>query len=413
MDECVRTEGIFRVNAKAVMVEVLQELYDQGQQFIVWQERDTVLCFPFWRDGTGDVGMDELKEKDGYDVHAAAGLIKLWYKELREPVFPQSYYQALGKFYGDADLQLEPQQLVEMLRPDAEWTILTTTARKILRMHLLPLLSRVIEMEEWNHMTAYGLAVCFAPALLRGPDIEEDMKMMAIVRRLLEAMVRNWKKHLAPVFEIDPQSFEAELRLPEVLADRQDPLEEGADSVSPSEAQMSGITLIDNDGSASDTQQEDGSDEDEAPPLPQRPTPLPPLPPRPRTFFESEGGRPTLPPRTRSSTIAAIPITSNPTSSPTNGVENPVKRKPAPTVQPLPRYSMVVGTSSSHQKQQQPPATLEHIPFYNSVEQPDEEPLDVDDMDSELPEYEALPESSANRAAIPRKPVPVKSGKNG
>ncbi|KAI4246439.1 MAG: hypothetical protein L6R42_009903 [Xanthoria sp. 1 TBL-2021] len=268
-------------------------------------------------------------------------------------------------------------------------------------------------MEEWNHMTAYGLAVCFAPALLRGPDIEEDMKMMAIVRRLLEAMVRNWKEHLAPVFETDPQSFEAELRLPEVLADRQDPLEEGADSISPSEAQMSGITLIDNDGSASDTQQEDGSDEDEAPPLPQRPTPLPPLPPRPRTFFESEGGRPTLPPRTRSSTIAAIPITSNPTSSPTNGVDNPVKRKPAPTVQPLPRYSMVVGSSFSQQRQQQqPPATLEHIPFYNSVEQPDEEPLDVD-MDPELPEYEALPESSSNRTAIPRKPVPVKSAKNG
>ncbi|KAI4229393.1 MAG: hypothetical protein L6R36_000934 [Xanthoria steineri] len=425
MDECVKTEGIFRVNAKAVMVEVLQELYDQAQQFIVWRERDTVLCFPFWRDGTGDVGMDELKEKDGYDVHAAAGLIKLWYKELREPIFPQSCYQALGKFYGDADLQLEPHQLVGMLRPDAEWTILTTTARRILRMHLLPLLSRVVEMEEWNHMAAYGLAVCFTPALLRGPDIEEDMKMMGIARRLLDAMVRHWKEHLAPVFETDHQNFETELRLPEVVADREDPLEEGGDSIPPSEAQMSGITLIDNDGSASDTAQEDGSEEeDEAPPLPQRPAPLPPLPPRPRTFLDSEAGRPSLPPRARSSTIAAIPCTSDPTSSPTtNGVDSPVKRKPAPTVQPLPRYSMVVGTSSSlfhhHQQQpQQPHATLEHIPFYNSVEQPVEEPLDLD-PDPELPVYEAMPESSssaspsANRAAIPRKPVPVKSEKSG
>ncbi|KAL8848120.1 MAG: hypothetical protein Q9221_006840 [Calogaya cf. arnoldii] len=390
MDECVKTEGIFRVNAKAVMVEVLQELYDHGQQFVVWQERDTVLCFPFWREGTGDVGMDELKEKDGYDVHAAAGLIKLWYKELREPIFPQSCYQALGKFYGEADLHLEPQQLIEMLRPDAEWTILTTTARKILRMHLLPLLSRVIEMEEWNHMTAYGLAVCFAPALLRGPDIEEDMKMMGIVRRLLEAMVLHWKSHLAPTFETDSQSFESKLRLPEVVADREDPLEEEDSSIPASEAQMSGITLIDNDGS-SDTQHENTSEEDEAPPLPPRP---------PAT---AQDFRPSLPPRSRSATMPAIRMTST-SYSPNNGLDNQFKRKPAPTVQPLPRYSMVVGTSA-----RQAPATLEHIPFYNSVEQPVE---DVD-VDGELPGYEALPESSSNggRTAIHRKPVPGQSSK--
>ncbi|KAL8996988.1 MAG: hypothetical protein Q9169_003639 [Polycauliona sp. 2 TL-2023] len=424
MDECVKTEGIFRVNAKAVMVEALQELYDQGQQFIVWQERDTVLCFPYWREGTGDVGMDELKEKDGFDVHAAAGLIKLWYKELREPIFPQSCYQALAKFYGDPELHLEPQQLVEMLSPDSEWTILTATARRILRMHLLPLLSRVTEAGEWNHMKAYGLAVCFAPALLKGPDIEVDMRMMGIVRRLLDAMIGSWKEHLAPVFETDHQSFEAELRLPEVVADREDPLEEGDDSISFSEAQTSGITLVDNDGSGSDTQQEDASEEEEevdgAPPLPaRRAAPPPPLPPRPQTFLESiQDGRPSLPSRARSSTIADIPMSnsSTPTSSPTatttnNGSDNPVKRKPAPTVLPLPRYSMVVGTSSSSQQPQL--ATLEHIPFYNTVEDPAvEEPQDMEDVvDPELPEYEAVAESSLNRTAIPRKPVPKSSSK--
>ncbi|KAL8903369.1 MAG: hypothetical protein Q9171_007425, partial [Xanthocarpia ochracea] len=398
MDECVKTEGIFRINAKAVMVEVLQELYSHGQQFIVWQELDTVLCFPYWRDGTGDVGMDELKEKDGFDIHAAAGLIKLWYNELREPIFPQSCYQALEKFYGNADLQLEPQQLVEMLRPDSEWTILSATARRILRMHLLPLLSQVTHFEEWNHMTVYALAVCFAPALLRGPDIEEDFKMMGIVRRLLEAMIRDWTVHLAPSLGGDNESFEAELRLPEVVANREDPLEDGDNGVSSSEAQMTGITLMDNDASGSDTQQEDGSEEDDPPALPQRHPP--PLPPRHRTFSEIEDERPSLPPRLRSSTIAAIPI-SSPTTSPSNDLDNCVKRKPAPTVHPLPRYSMIVGTSS-----QQLPATLGHIPFYNTVEQPFEEEEEQGlDVDSDLPEYEAVPEPS-NRTAIPRKPVP-------
>ncbi|KAL8696990.1 MAG: hypothetical protein Q9224_002517, partial [Gallowayella concinna] len=305
---------------------------------------------------------------------------------------------ALEKFYGDPQLQLEPKQLVDMLKPDAEWTILNVTARRILRMHLLPLLSWITHFEEWNHMTAYGLAVCFAPALLKGPDIEEDMKMMGMIRRLLEAMIRDWEEHLAPAFGTDHEYFESELRLPEVVADREDPLEESDESIPSTEAQMSGITLIDNDASASDTPHEDEDDDNEPPLLPPRHDTPPPLPPRPHTFFETEEPRPFLPPRIRSSTIAGLPITT-PMTSPTNGNQEQLKRKPAPTVQPLPRYSMIVESSSA----QPQPATLEHMPFYNTIGQPVEEPLDME-LNPELPGYEALPESS--RTTIPRKPVP-------
>ncbi|KAI4130586.1 MAG: hypothetical protein LQ338_001658 [Usnochroma carphineum] len=420
MEECVKTEGLFRVNAKAVMVEALREMYERGQQFVVWKERETVLCFPCWREGVGDVGVDELEEKEGFDVHAAAGLVKMWYGELREPVFPQSCYQGLEKFYGGEGVALEPEQLAEMLREDAEWTILSKTARRILRMHLLPLLSRVTDFEEWNRMTAPSLAVCFAPALLRGPDIEEDMKMMTIVRRLLEAMTAHWKSHLAPALDLDHGEFEDELRLPEAISDREDPLEEAEAGVSSREAQMSGITLIDNDTSASDTQQEDDEEEgDDPPPLPVRPDTLslqarepPPLPPRPRTFSGPGDERAPLPPRVRSSTVAGMPTTS-PASSlsqgPMNGPDGKVKRKPAPTVQPLPRYSMVVGPSGQQH------ATLEHMPFYNTVEQPIEEAQDLDaDLyaDPDLPMYEATPDSPSRRT-IPRKPVPKQGQKGG
>ncbi|KAL8937801.1 MAG: hypothetical protein Q9211_003496 [Gyalolechia sp. 1 TL-2023] len=397
MDECVKTEGVFRVNAKAVMVEALREMYETGQQFVVWKERDTVLCFPHWREGEGDVGVEELEEKDGFDVHAAAGLVKMWYGELRDPIFPQSCYQALEKFYGNKEAQLEPEQLLEMLRPDAEWTILGSTARRILRMHLLPLLSKVADFGDWNKMTASSLAVCFAPALLRGPDIEEDLKKMAILRRLLEAMITNWKDHLAPALETDYGKFEDGLRLPEAISDREDPLQEDDYVTSPTrEAQMSGITLMDNDASASDPQHEGEDDDDDEPP---------PLPLRPRTFSAVEEPRPSLPPRHRSSTIADIPG-SSPTCSPPNGSEGQVKRKAAPLVEPLPRYSMVVGPSH------QAPATLEHIPFYNTVEEPIEEAQELI-TDPDLPRYHDVMPDSPHRMTIPRKPVPKTSPKGG
>ncbi|KAI4207197.1 MAG: hypothetical protein LQ346_000691 [Caloplaca aetnensis] len=406
MDECVKTEGLFRVNAKAVMVEALREMYERGQQFVIWKERNTALCFPCWKEGMGNVSVEELEDKEGFDVHAAAGLIKMWYGDLREPLFPQTCYQALEKFYGGAEVHLEPEQLVGMLKEDAEWTILTPTARKILRMHLLPFLSRIINFGEWNRMTASSLAVCFAPALLKGPDIEEDLRVMVTVRKLLEAMISNWQKDLAPVFQSDHGPFEDQLRLPEAIADREDPLEEGDEGFSSREAQMSGIMLVDNDDSASEDAEHEVDDIhfDEPPPLPIRSAAvshsedgLPPLPPRPRTSSAPEDAGPPLPPRLRSCTVADIPATSptsSPSPSPTNSSDNKVKRKPAPTVQPLPRYSMVVG-SSSHQT-----ATLEHIPFYNTVEQPVEVPENLE-ADSGLPRYDSL-----CRTTIPRKPVP-------
>ncbi|KAL8711562.1 MAG: hypothetical protein Q9220_003972 [cf. Caloplaca sp. 1 TL-2023] len=381
MEECLKMEGIFRVNAKAVLVEVLKDLYDRGQQFVVWKERDTALTFPYWRDGIGDVSLDEPQDKDGFDVHCAAGLIKMWYAELKEPIFPQSCYQALERFYGNDELPLELDQLVNMLSLDSQWTILSVTARRILRMHLLPLLSRVIQHQDWNHMSAYSLAVCFAPALLRGSDIKEDAKMMGNVRRLLEAMITNWEGQLASIFGSSSYGeFENDLRLPQVVADREDPFEDSNESASQLGMQISGITLVDQDASASDTQQEEDDEYDP-----------PPLPPRPRTFSNLDGHRPPLPPRLRSSTIADIPNTE-------------VKRKPAPEVHPLPRYSMVVPSSAL------PPATLEHIPFYNTVEEPFEEPEPFD-LDPDLPGYEAMLESS-NRTAIPRKPVPKTTSKS-
>ncbi|KAL8874165.1 MAG: hypothetical protein Q9174_000470 [Haloplaca sp. 1 TL-2023] len=412
-DDCIKTKGIFRVNAKAVHVEALKDAYDRGQQFTIWAEGSTMLSFPYWREGAGEIIVDELEKKDGFDAHAAAGLIKLWYKELKEPICPPSCYQALRKFYGDESLQLQPESLADMLKSNADWTFLSPIAKQILRLHLLPMLSKVTDFKEWNQMAAHNLAICFAPTLLRGSDIEEDMKITGIVTRLLGALIENWKTHLAPA--LDPEGhFYERLRLPEAIGDREDPLEESDPVALSLGSQMNGITLIDNDGSGSETPHDDLDDADARPALPFRTRTLvdaddsrhlPPLPPRPRTFSDAEDQRPPLPPRIRSSTIANIPTFSHPStpwssgqSSPANGSDHQVKRKPAPTIQPSPRYSTIMGPAP------QPNSTLEHVPLYNTVEQSEEEPYGPE-PDPELPGYEAVP-GPTSRTTIPRKPVP-------
>lgn len=399
VDDNVKTEGIFRINARAQTVEILREAYDRGQKFIVWQEREACLASSHKQEGAGDVWVDELDLTDGYELMAAAALIKLWYKELREPVFPTSCYQALEKFYSDPEISLDPPQLLAMLSMDDDWSpISSKTSRQILAMHLLPLLSRVAEYSDWNQMTPSNLAVCFAPSLLRGPDPLEDLKMSGLVRRILVAMIIHWNNDLAPLLNTNLERFEESLKMPELTEDREDPLEEVED-ISETEAQLNGIALVDNDDS--DEELEDS---------------LPPLPPRPRTQTierKPVGGISLV---TESPPHGFSPVEAGQSDSPIlpdAGISTPLRRKPAPALLPLPRYSTIINDR---------PAALQGLQYYNTVATEDEAFGDEDDM-YELPLYQvgvpiseqppqdppprtSTAESSAIDSSVQRKPLP-------
>ena len=230
MDPLIKTEGIFRISPRAITVDILTEAYDRGQKFIVWKDGDVSLSHGHMREGTGLVYVEELDQTEGYDLHAAAALIKQWYKELRDPIFPQSCYPALERFYGatysETEQPLKVSQLLDILAVDDEWSPIDKTARIILTMHLLPLLSRVTDFQDWNQMTAYNLAVCFAPSLLRGPDPIEDVRIASIIRRILMALIMHWKTDLAPRFATSIPKLEESLHPPEAIQDREDPLQE-------------------------------------------------------------------------------------------------------------------------------------------------------------------------------------------
>lgn len=78
MDDNITAEGIFRVSARAQAVDILKEAYDRGQKFIVWKEVNTVLASSYYREGIGHVWVEELDRAEGYELHVAAALIKLW-----------------------------------------------------------------------------------------------------------------------------------------------------------------------------------------------------------------------------------------------------------------------------------------------------------------------------------------------
>lgn len=251
MEQNIKAEGLFRVPPHSRLRDVLKEAYDRGQKYIVWKDNGATLPLPpYPRAEHQNEIIAELDPKDAYSVFMAAALIKAWYADLRQPIFPQSSYRDLKRLYGNPDDVPDLNRLAELFSPSSEWSFLPAVSREILVRHLLPLLSAVAARQEQNKMNAENLAVCIAPALLCGPDQLEDAKMSSIIRRVFMEAIDLWSQGLREACGQTEDAFTKELKLPQNESDWEDPLEgrrRTEERKSWDENQSTGIILQDNE----------------------------------------------------------------------------------------------------------------------------------------------------------------------
>lgn len=290
MGDNIKTEGLFRIPPHARTLGVLKEAYDRSQHCIVWREGSLTYAPTH----TDPELLREVHQADTYDVHLAAGLIKLWYRELKTPIFDESCYDAMRAEFGALDQDITTEQLQDMLSPSSETSFLSQAARIILTTHLLPLLATVAYFETANRMTPENLAICFAPTLVCGSNQLADAKMTSVIRRVLKEAIEAWPEGLSKACQIPSGTFEAAIRPPKDPEDYEDPLHEVVRPQSADSDRPHRIVLQDEESSF------------RPPPLPQRP-----------------------------SASVKFPARSDSLSS-------PVKRKPAPSVSSLPRYSAII-----------------------------------------------------------------------
>ena len=373
-DNNIRFEGIFRVNARAVTVGILKEAYDRGQKFIIWKEGNSALAFSHWKEGHGDIVVEDLQYMEGFGITAAASLIKLWYAQLQQPIFPRASYAFLERTFGDTETPLEISTIFALVGEHSDWSPLSKDARQVLAMHLLPLLAFVAENQDWNKMTPHNLAVCFAPSLLCGSDPVEDSRIANIIRRVIQYAVEQWNSQLSTMCGVDKSKFEDLLRVPESVVDREDPLDPRRDStirpLSGYALQTDGIIMVDIDDS-------DDGDEEEKPPLPPR---IDTTATGAEDAEEIEEEKPPLPPRINTAHVVAL----SPDSA------GAVRRKPAPSVPAPPRYSTIITRS---------PSIVETLPVYSTM---GDHRLDIANRSQD--EQEQVSPTDVN-AVIRRKPA--------
>ncbi|XP_023684428.1 rho GTPase-activating protein 24 isoform X1 [Paramormyrops kingsleyae] len=156
----LQEEGLFRLPGQANLVKELQDAFDCGEK-------------PFF-DGSST------------DVHTVASLLKLYLRELPEPVIPFAKYE---EFLACATLLgREEESGMKELRNQVE--ILPQVNYNLLK-YICRFLDEVQSYSDVNKMSVQNLATVFGPNILR-PKIEDPLTIMegtVLVQQLMSVLI--------------------------------------------------------------------------------------------------------------------------------------------------------------------------------------------------------------------------------
>lgn len=150
-------QGVFRVSGSQVEINHFRDCFERGE--------------------------DPLAEvSDASDINSVAGVLKLYLRELREPLFPIFYFDQLMEIS-----QLEcPEEFVAKVRdvvggfPRAVFVVLR---------YLFAFLNHLCEFSDENMMDPYNLAICFGPTLVPIPEDKDQVQYQNLVNELVKGLI--------------------------------------------------------------------------------------------------------------------------------------------------------------------------------------------------------------------------------
>ncbi|KAK5639424.1 hypothetical protein RI129_011916 [Pyrocoelia pectoralis] len=150
-------QGIFRVSGSQVEINNFREWFERGE--------------------------DPLADMtDASDINSVAGVLKLYLRELREPLFPIIYFEhfmELAQLESRRDFILKMRELVQSLpRPIM-----------VVMRYLFAFLNHLSEFSDENMMDPYNLAICFGPTLVPVPDDKDQVQYQNQVNELIKNII--------------------------------------------------------------------------------------------------------------------------------------------------------------------------------------------------------------------------------
>ncbi|XP_067126010.1 SLIT-ROBO Rho GTPase-activating protein 1-like isoform X3 [Centruroides vittatus] len=149
-------QGVFRVSGSQVEINNFRESFERGD--------------------------DPLSDMtDASDINSVAGVLKLYLRELREPLFPIYYFDQL------VEISLESKhEFINKVRD-----VVSTLPRPVyvVLRYLFAFLNHLSEFSDENMMDPYNLAICFGPTLLPIPEDKDQVQYQNLVNELVKNLI--------------------------------------------------------------------------------------------------------------------------------------------------------------------------------------------------------------------------------
>ncbi|XP_077307706.1 SLIT-ROBO Rho GTPase-activating protein 3 isoform X3 [Lithobates pipiens] len=155
----LQQQGIFRVPGSQVEVNDIKNSFERGEDPLV----------------------EDHTERD---INSVAGVLKLYFRGLENPLFPKERFQDLI-----STIKIEnPAERVHHIRQ-----ILITLPRAVLVVmrYLFAFLNHLSQYSDENMMDPYNLAICFGPTLMPIPDGQDPVSCQAHVNEVIKSIIVN------------------------------------------------------------------------------------------------------------------------------------------------------------------------------------------------------------------------------
>ncbi|XP_052396740.1 SLIT-ROBO Rho GTPase-activating protein 3 [Carassius gibelio] len=166
-------EGLFRVSGSQMVVNQLKDAFEKG---------------------------DDPLADEGCDMDSVAGVLKLYFRGLMKPLFPEDSYEQLMEC-GQIDDETKKLTQLKCIISSYPASLL------IVMRYLFAFLHHVSQYSDENMMQPYNLAVCFGPSLVRGPnngDAAELQRINSLVKTIIiqhESIFPSQNELPGPVYE--------------------------------------------------------------------------------------------------------------------------------------------------------------------------------------------------------------------
>ncbi|KAM4820943.1 SLIT-ROBO Rho GTPase-activating protein 3 isoform 3-T3 [Thomomys bottae] len=153
----LQQQGIFRVPGSQVEVNDIKNSFERGEDPLV----------------------DDQNERD---INSVAGVLKLYFRGLENPLFPKERFQDLI-----STIKLEnPAERVHQIQQ-----ILITLPRAVIVVmrYLFAFLNHLSQYSDENMMDPYNLAICFGPTLMHIPDGQDPVSCQAHVNEVIKTII--------------------------------------------------------------------------------------------------------------------------------------------------------------------------------------------------------------------------------